>query len=140
VISHVLVPLDDSPLATRALEHALASYPEASITVLHVIDYIEESYSAKLLVGEERLRERAEEKAERLFEDARELAAEYDREVDTATVVGKPSREIVAYADEHDVDLVVIGSHSRPPLSRVLLGTVAESVVRRASTPVTVIR
>jgi nucleotide-binding universal stress UspA family protein len=140
VISHVLVPIDDSPLATRALEHALTSYPEASITVLHVIDYIEESYSAKLLVGEERLRERAEEKAERLFEDARELAAEYDTGVDTATAVGKPSREIVEYADDHDVDLVVLGSHGRRPLSRVLLGTVAESVVRRASTPVTVIR
>jgi len=60
--------------------------------------------------------------------------------VETATEVGQPSRTIVAYAQEHDLDHVVIGSYGRKGLSRVLLGSVAELVVRRSPVPVTVVR
>jgi nucleotide-binding universal stress UspA family protein len=47
---------------------------------------------------------------------------------------------IVTYADENDVDHVVLGSHGRKGLTRVLLGSVAEAVVRRSPVPVTVVR
>jgi len=46
----------------------------------------------------------------------------------------------VEYAEESDVDHIVIGSHGRSGVSRILLGSVAESVVRRADMPVTVVR
>jgi nucleotide-binding universal stress UspA family protein len=137
---HVLVPMDGSPLAERALEHALQMFPDARVTVLHVIDYVEESYSARALVGADELRERAEQHAEALFEDAARIADDYDADIETATRVGDPAREIVAYADEHDVDQVVVGSHGRSLMSRVLLGSVAAQVTRRAPAPVTVVR
>ncbi|MEF8884581.1 MAG: universal stress protein [Haloarculaceae archaeon] len=137
---HILVPMDGSPMAKRALEHALSMHPDARFTVLHVIDYIKESYSARALVGTDELRERAEERAEELFEEAERIADEHGAEVDTLTAVGDPSREIVACAEDRDVDQVVIGSHGRSPMSRILLGSVAETVTRRAPVPVTVVR
>jgi nucleotide-binding universal stress UspA family protein len=139
-VDRVLVAFDGTPLARKALAHALSVYPEASITVLHVIDYVEESYSARMLVGSERLRERARERSQRLLETAREIAAEQDRSVATATVVGESAAEIVAYAEDHELDIIVLGSHGRSGVSRVLLGSVAERVMRRASTPVCVVR
>ncbi|MFA9518621.1 universal stress protein [Halopenitus sp. H-Gu1] len=136
----ILVPMDGSPMAKRALEHALSMHPDAQFTVLHVIDYIEESYSARALVGPDELRDRAEERAEELFEEAEGIADEHDVEIETRTATGDPSREIVAYAEDHDVDQIVIGCHGRSPMSRILLGSVAEKVTRRAPVPVTVVR
>lgn len=56
------------------------------------------------------------------------------------TEFGRPARTIVEYVEDHDVDHVVVGSHGRSGLSRTLLGSVAERVVRRSSVPVTVVR
>ena len=49
-------------------------------------------------------------------------------------------REIIGFAEDNDVSHIVIGSHGRTGASRVLLGSVAQTVVRRAPTPVTVVR
>jgi nucleotide-binding universal stress UspA family protein len=112
----------------------------ASITVPHVIDYIEEHYSAKALVGDETLRKRAQDRSEDLLAEAGATAAEHDREVETASEVGKSADEILEYAETHGIDVLVIGSHGRSGVSRMLLGSVAETVMRRASSPVTVVR
>jgi len=140
VIEHVLVPVDDSPMARRALDFALEAHPEAELTLLHVVDLVEESYGARMLVGEETLRERARERAADLADDYLERAADHPGTVSTVTEFGKPARVIGDYADDEDVDLIVIGSHGRSLLSRVLLGDVAADVVRRAPVPVTVVR
>jgi nucleotide-binding universal stress UspA family protein len=50
--------------------------------------------------------------------------------------LGTPSEEIVNYADEHEIDLIVMGTHGRTGVARVLLGSVAEKVVRKAPCPV----
>lgn len=139
-IERLLVPFDGTPLAEKALEYALETYPDAEVTVLHVVDYVEENYIAEALVGTEALRERAHNRSESLLADAKAIASEVDREVSTTTRVGKPAREIVDYSEEHDVDLIIIGSHGRSLVTRVLLGSVAETVLRRAPTPVLVVR
>ncbi|MFP4187941.1 MAG: universal stress protein [Halobacteriales archaeon] len=79
-------------------------------------------------VADEYLGEFADEADERGFENEK------------AHVLGDPAREIVAYAEENNVDRVVMGSHGRDGATRVLLGSVAETVVRRSPTPVTVVR
>jgi len=140
MIDHVLVPMDDSPLARRALDFATAVHSGANITVLHVIDYVEESYSAEMLVGSEELRERAKTKTDRLFDEVRERSGEYEGEFETVVKFGTPAREITDYAAGHDIDLIVMGCHGRPLVSRVLMGDVAQNVVQRASVPVTVVR
>ena len=54
----------------------------------------------------------------------------------TALLSGRPAREIVRYAQDHGVDLIVVGTHGRTGVTRVLLGSVAEAVVRLSSCPV----
>jgi nucleotide-binding universal stress UspA family protein len=57
-----------------------------------------------------------------------------------ATVVGSPFYEIVRYAEEQQIDLIVIGTHGRGPIGHMLLGSVAEKVVRKSPCPVLTVR
>jgi nucleotide-binding universal stress UspA family protein len=139
-VDEVLVAFDGTPLSEKALAHALDVYSGASITVLHVIDYIEESYTAKALVGDETLRKRAQERSAELLAEAEAKADEHDQVVKTASEVGKAADEILEYADTHGIDVIVIGSHGRSGVARMLMGSVAETVMKRASVPVTVVR
>jgi nucleotide-binding universal stress UspA family protein len=70
------------------------------------------------------------------------LGSEWTRETQTSTAVrkGKPFVEIVRYAREHDIDLIVMGTHGRGGIPHVMLGSVAENVVRQASCPVLTVR
>jgi nucleotide-binding universal stress UspA family protein len=140
--SRVLVPLDGSPQAWAALEHVLGEYPDARLTALTVINPIEAGHSAETALpsAAEAWYQSAREAAERRFDEAAELAAERGTAFDTAIEVGRPTRVIVEYAEEHGVDHVVMGSHGRTGVSRFLLGSVAEAVVRRSPVPVTVVR
>ncbi|WP_327052158.1 universal stress protein [Halomicrococcus gelatinilyticus] len=139
---HVLVPIDGSEQATKALEHALAEFPDADVTVLNVIDPIDVGYSSTVgMPGySEEWYEESKENAERLFEDAQATADEHGVTLVTETELGRPSQVIVRYADENDVDQIIMGSHGRSGVSRILLGSVAETVVRRSPIPVTVVR
>jgi len=56
------------------------------------------------------------------------------------TRVGSPAAEIVRYATQHRIDLIVLGTHGRGPLGHILLGSVAERVVRTAPCPVLTVR
>jgi len=140
----LLVPLDDSPLSEQALDHALEKHEDAEITVLHVLDFVDAGYGAPMestLPGYwEEWYETAKADAAALFDDAQDAATEYGVTLDTETVVGQPGRGIVDYADEHEIDHIIMGSHGRTGLSRLILGSVAEKVVRRAHCPVTVVR
>ena len=140
--SHVLVPLDGSPQAWAAYEHALDEHPDASVTLLSVINPMDAGYSAETALpsAAEEWYESAKAAAEDRFDEAAELAAERGVSIHTAIEVGRPSATIVGYAEEHDVDGIVMGSHGRQGVSRILLGSVAEAVVRRSPVPVTVVR
>jgi len=135
---NVLVPVDDSDPARTALEYAVSQTPDAEITALHVIDPYETSVSSWL--GGAEFPQKLEEEGTELLADLEALAADHGVEIETDTVVGKPAQEITSYVETEDVDQVVIGSHGRTGSSRVLLGSVAETVVRRAPVPVTVVR
>lgn len=70
-------------------------------------------------------------------EAARSKAKTADVESIRGTVAaGSPYRQILNYADENDVDLIVMGTHGRQGVERYLLGSVAEKVVRTADCPV----
>lgn len=134
----ILVPVDGSPQSEDALEFAAGEWPDATLELLHVIDPVEAGYSAGRVpsTGEEWY-EDAKERAENYFEEAQQLV---DNDLDTRTEVGRPAATIVDMAEEDDVDLVVIGSHGRQGISRILLGSVAEHVVRESPVPVTIVR
>ncbi|MFB6123694.1 MAG: universal stress protein [Haloferacaceae archaeon] len=138
MIPRVLVPIDGSPQSEKALQFAAEEWPDADVLLLHVIDPVEAGYSPSVLPGgSEEWYEQAKATAEKLFSQAREATG---RDAETRVEVGRPPQTIVDVAEEADVDHVVIGSHGRTGVSRVLLGSVAEHVVRRSPAPVTVVR
>lgn len=140
--SHVLVPLDGSPLADEALEQAFEQFT-CRLTVLNVVTPIGAATSegGVLEPGEERL-EAARDRADRAVKRASARAAAVDRPIETAVETGDPVEAILGYVDAHDVDHVVMGGHGdeKRDLSRRLLGTVAATVVGKAPVTVTVVR
>ncbi|SNZ03733.1 Nucleotide-binding universal stress protein, UspA family [Natronoarchaeum philippinense] len=141
---HVLVPMDYSELSKEALRTAVTVHAGADITVLHVLDW-HTSDRGPGGWGDtpdefDQWLEGAKERADELFAEARSIADEHDAEVATETIVGDDAKQIVRYAEDHEIDLIVMGSHSRSLPARILLGSVSETVVRRAPVPVTVVR
>ncbi|WP_254525632.1 universal stress protein [Natrinema caseinilyticum] len=138
---NILVPIDQSDQATKALEYALEEYPDEHITALHVLqlDSTATHGDEGFLYRDEFLEQLHEASEERL-ETARERAADQGVEIDTELVRGEPTRAITEYVEDNDIDHVVIGSHGRSGPTRVLLGSVAEAVTRRAPVPVTTVR
>ena len=134
----ILVPIDGSEPAKKALEHALVRFPEASLTVLHVINPVDAGHSMDGFSAP--VFDELEVQADQLLDEAVSVAKAHDRELTTARELGRPARAILDYADENEFDHIVIGSHGRTGVSRILLGSIAETVVRRASVPVTVVR
>jgi nucleotide-binding universal stress UspA family protein len=140
--AHVLVAYDDSTQANCALEFALESFPDAHVTLLTVIDPADAGSRRRLSLpplGDEWL-VRAREDAETVLADAAARVRDAGATVDIEIEIGRPARTIVAYAEDRDVDHVVMGSHGRSGVTRILLGSVAEAVIRRSPVPVTVAR
>jgi universal stress protein A len=70
------------------------------------------------------------------------LSEEKDKGINArkVVVVGQPAETIIEQAEIHDVDLIIIGSHGRAGLTRLLMGSVAEAVLRKAPCPVLIIK
>ncbi|WP_290815016.1 universal stress protein [Halovivax sp.] len=137
----VLVPVDGSPAATGALEYAVSTFPSADPTALHVVglpfEYsaseLEDSPFKRILAG-------LTERGEAVLESTVDEAAVGNATVETALTYGKPPQSIVDYALDYAFDQVVMGIHGRPSRRRILTGSVAETVARRAEFPVTFVR
>jgi nucleotide-binding universal stress UspA family protein len=144
VYRRIVVPLDGSELAERALPDALqlAELAQAPLHLVRVVDLTRlEQYGAYGLALEYAGLEQVlsdEEKAAKTYLDAQvsRLGAEGGR-VTSELRRGFAPREIVAVT--HPDDLVVMASHGRSGVSRWLLGSVAEEVVRHAEAPVMVV-
>ena len=138
---NVLVASDGSPLSERALTYALETFPDATFTSIYVIDPVDSVIDVEAggLSVAEKWYENAQDRANSIHTSDRDLAAEHAVELETVTEIGRPATEILDYADDNDIDQIVIGSHGRSGLDRILLGSVAETVTRRAQIPVAVI-
>ncbi len=139
----VLVPIDDSTDSREALEYALSRHAGDEIVAFHAKDPSNAyTYGGGEAAGiaHERIEERIEAETDDLLRAAETQASNHGVEISTATETGTPAETIVGYADEQGVDLVVIGSRGNTGAKRLLLGSVAERVVRRSPTPVTVVR
>lgn len=135
----VLVPFDGSEQAGRALEYALTEHLDAEVTALHVLNPAEWGYGSPESALGKRWYEQAREQSEEIQGEAAALAADHDREIRTAAESGVPGEVVAEYADEHGIEHIVIGSHGRSGTKRLLLGSVAETVAREVSVPVTII-
>ena len=133
-IERILVPTDFSPDSLRALDYAreLALRFRAEIVLLHVDHTLARPASE---VGEER---------ERLAREELDHLVRMMRAADVRTQAlfrrGVPSSEILKEAEAEGTSLIVMATHGRTGLSRVLMGSVAENVVRHSPCPVLVLR
>ncbi|WP_415382920.1 universal stress protein [Halosimplex sp. TS25] len=132
----ILLPTDGSAGIERVIEHAgeLARVHDATIRALYVIDAT--SFTGlPMETSWEGVRQVLESEGETALEQLRRVAPD-DVPVETTTVEGTPSTEIVRYTRDQPVDVVVMGTHGRGGIDRLLLGSVAERVVRKSAVPV----
>lgn len=135
----ILLTTDGSEGAEAAVEYAedLAKKYDAELHVLFVLEIgVNTSIGAVSDLMSElektgRLGEVGEESVESI---EKELGSEVDSETHVSR--GVPHEEITGYADENDIDLIVMSSHGRTGLDRVLLGSVTEKVLRSSNIPV----
>ncbi|QLH85082.1 universal stress protein [Halosimplex pelagicum] len=135
----ILLPTDGSAGIERVVDHAgeLARVHDATIRALYVVDAT--SFTGlPMETSWDGVRQVLESEGETALEGVQRLAPE-DVAVETVTVEGTPSTEIVRYTRERPVDVVVMGTHGRGGIDRLLLGSVAERVVRKSAVPVVTI-
>lgn len=133
----ILLPTDGSEGAEKAIEHAL-ELAEIHDSTIHALYVVERIHTAD--VGTEQIIEAMRSEGKRTVAEIAERAESKGIEAATEVKVGSPARDILEYAEENGIDLVVMGTHGRTGLNRYLLGSVTEKVVRLSDVPVLTVR
>lgn len=136
----VLVAYDGSAPARKAVRYAFDSHADEEIVLLRVVELADSFTDAGINILQDMIRDREDEATEQLREDIDDLIDADTVDFRAETVTGDPARAVVEYAEDHDVDHVIVGSHGRSGVSRVLLGSVAEKIARRSPVSVTIVR
>lgn len=141
-VTTILVGYDESPQAEAALKHALDAFPDAEIVEVHATDsteFVSEGDESGQFLSKSAY-EVVKGTAKRTLAEADSVADRHGREIRTEELLGDPGQAPVRYARGHDINQLVTGGHGRTGVSRVLLGSVSEKVVRRSAAPVTDMR
>ena len=140
--NRILYPTDVSPAAEPAFEYALetAQIDEAVLILLHVIEPTSPLADDVDLALPGPTRKAAEAAARRQFDGL--LARARAADVDAREVIrcGRPAEEIAKAAETEFADLIVMGTHGRRGLRRLMVGSVAQQVVATAPCPVVKVR
>ncbi len=145
MFKRILVPHDGSAFAERVLPHVLELAKQFS-SEIHLLEVVPAQPPALLTeeAGEQLNPEAALEALDQVQENIREagrkrlkgLATNLQRDgfvVRWAVVDGDPVHEILAYADQHQIELIAMASHGRTGLARAILGSTTDAVLRRAN-------
>jgi nucleotide-binding universal stress UspA family protein len=145
-LKKVLYPTDFSEYSLAALPYAvnIAKQNGADLYCLHVVEMPQEEYLTREYmvplnvphVPKDKVLRTARARMERFV---KENLSETDK-VTSRVLIGTPFVEIIRYARDQSIDLIVIGTHGHSALAAMLLGTVAEKVVRKAPCPVLTVR
>ncbi len=143
-IRKILCPVDFSESSNHALRYAMAfaeTY-EAELILVHVTDYAAlemPDYPSAIEFSADIIEQIGEVYEKRLKELMKTEQAGYAN-VSSRLVSGTPFYEIINTARDEKVDLIVMGTHGRTGLAHVLMGSVAEKVVRKATCPVLTVK
>jgi len=135
VAKRILVPTDFSDCSKSALHLAVAmanGERETTVTVLHVVEPAVPAYDDELGV--------LEPKALKTEMEALAASRDHDVQIDAKICYGEPSNEILDFAENHAIDLIVMGAHGKRGLLGVLVGNTADHVMRKATCPVLMVR
>jgi nucleotide-binding universal stress UspA family protein len=141
----ILFPTDFSDLSRVALHHALelAEVFDAEFYCLHVVDEAFQYWSA---MGPESIpvgpppEELLESGHHRMKSFKAEHLSTLKKEPHIDVVIGRPFSEIIGYAQDNEVDVIVMGTHGRGAFAHMLLGSTTEKVLRKACCPVLTVR
>jgi nucleotide-binding universal stress UspA family protein len=140
VFSHVLIPLDGSALAEEILEPALAlGMPfDVRYTLVQVLNPPVLGYApaVQTVALDAQILEQWRAVAQEYLDGLAQRLRGQGRQVDTHILFGAPAMAILDYLYEHPFDLVAMTTHGRNGVARMLLGSVADKVVRGAGVPV----
>lgn len=131
---NILLPTDGSEGAGEAVEHAasIAGKFDSTIHVVYVVDLRATSPHdmAEVLTG------KLEDIGKKATQTIKEELEGEGLEVKTYVEKGIPHKTIMDLADRQDIDLIIMGTHGRTGLDRIMLGSVTEKVVRKSKIPV----
>ncbi|MGD0568802.1 MAG: universal stress protein [Candidatus Sulfotelmatobacter sp.] len=133
----ILIGYDGSPQSEKAVElgFSLAGCIDSTVLILAVARPPEPPTSVELEAVLDDAREHYEEGFKKILEKARA----HDLDVKTDMAVGHPGEQIIHRAEEDGIDLIILGRRGRSMLSRMVLGSVSERVLRYAHCPVMVV-
>lgn len=147
LIRTILLPTDGSECSAKAMAYALSFAKQygSRVVTLHVIDQRWEEQTRVVFaeVGQDlaqKIRNGYEEEARRILQEVTDAASKVGVPVESKVLTGIPSEDITRVAQELPADLIIMGTHGRAGVSHLLLGSVAEKVVRRAPCPVLTVR
>ena len=141
-INRILVPVDFSPHADRAIDYALTMAQHFGACVVELFHVVEDPFASggwgsEVYVSDlDGIRERAVEEAQRRLEARRTAIQAGNVPLVTTVRMGHVAQTIVDYAADVQADLIVIGTHGRTGVAHFIIGSVAERVVRVAPCPV----
>lgn len=139
MFNQILVPTDGSDPVQPAVEMALnlAEIHDATLHVLFIVDQPTSiSGTGEGFSGLDNLLDTLEKEGHEATKKVAERARERDIGTTAAVRRGNPHDDILSYANDHDIDVIVMGTHGRTGVKRALLGSVTEDVVRHSEIPV----
>ena len=149
-IKKILIAIDGSKPSLDASEQAisLAAKYEAELIAVHVVSpdvrhgYLEDVITPGLPASLKEVVVLAMEKGQKYLDDVKQNASENKVEVRTEVLIGGSSvvKEIVEYAEEHQIDLIVIGTRGISGIKKMLLGSTASGVLSYAQCPVLIVK
>lgn len=128
----ILVATDGSENSQQAVEKAVELGGQLDATVYAIS--VTPQYPAERTGGQEGAD--ADTRGEQAIEAAREVAERAGVDFEASVETGLPHEEIIQFISRNDVDMVVMGTHGRTGLKRVVIGSVAEKIVRNSPVPV----
>ena len=149
-IKKILVAVDGSKTSLDAAEHAVcqAEKHHSELTALYVVSsdvrygYLEDDQRITLTGPLKEIVTMAVERGEKLLNEVKHKASKTNMEVKTDVIIGYTSvaKSIVEYAEEHNMDLIVIGTRGMTGIKKMLLGSTATGVVTYAHCPVLIVK
>jgi nucleotide-binding universal stress UspA family protein len=140
----VLVPLDGSTLAEFVLSHVgtVVEGCSSEITYLRVVEpaiYTDDSSPLKWQVLD-RINAENHKAADQYLTEIMSRIHYDNVQLRKAVIMGKPTEGIIKYAEQNDIDLIILATHGRSGVRRLVWGSVAEHVLRTACVPILMIR
>jgi nucleotide-binding universal stress UspA family protein len=148
--NHILVPLDGSELAECVLvhvEHIGTGGGQAKVSLVRVVDPdilpANDPTSAEfgLTRSDRQQLVRRRSKAARQYLDDMKKRLIWDwADIDCQVLIGEPAESLARFANENGVDLIVIASHGRSGIKRLIMGSIADAIIRSSCAPVLLVR